>query len=42
MINWQANDGPYNCDPRNVVPLKGNYGKATKLSSVGKSLSDLN
>jgi ABC-type branched-subunit amino acid transport system substrate-binding protein len=42
MINWQANDGPYNCDPRNVVPLRGNYGAATKLSAVGKSMADLN
>jgi hypothetical protein len=42
VINWQANHGVYNCSPKNVVALKGNYGKGEKLSDVGKSLSDLN
>jgi len=41
IIDWQANHGPYNCDPKNVVVLKGSYGKATKFTDVGKSLSDL-
>ena len=42
VINWNANDGPYNCDPANVFKLTGDYGQATTLASVGKSLSDLN
>ena len=42
VINWNANDGPYNCDPANVMKLTGDYGTSTKLSDVGKSLSDLN
>ena len=41
VINWNANDGPYNCDPKNVFPLSGDYGKATTLADVGKSMSDL-
>ena len=40
-IDWNANDGPYNCDPQNVIPLTGDYGKAMKLADVGKSLDDL-
>ncbi len=42
VINWEANHGPYNCSPENVVPLKGDYGTGAKLSDVGKSMSDLN
>ena len=41
MIDWKANDGPYNCSPDNVMQLTGNYGTSTKLSDVGKSLDDL-
>ena len=41
IIDWKANDGPYNCDPANVIKLTGNYGTSTKLSDVGKSLDDL-
>ncbi len=41
IIDWKANDGPYNCDPANVIKLTGNYGTSTKLSDVGKSLNDL-
>ena len=40
-IDWNANDGPYNCDPQNVIPLTGDYGTAVKLADVGKSLADL-
>lgn len=42
VIDWNANSGPYNCDPQNVMPLTGDYGKSVKLSDVGKSLNDLN
>ena len=42
MIDWNANDGPYNCDPKNVIPLTGDYGKADEARRRGKSLDDLN
>ena len=42
IIDWNANDGPYNCDPKNVMPLTGDYGKATTLADVGRSMADLN
>ena len=42
IIDWNANSGPYNCDPQNVMPPTGDYGKSAKLSDVGKSLNDLN
>ena len=37
----KTNNGPYNCDPKNAVTLKGNYGHGTTLASVGKSMADL-
>jgi hypothetical protein len=41
IIDFEANHGPYNCSPSNVVKLTGNYGQSAKLSTVGKSLNDL-
>ncbi len=41
---WKANSGFFNCDPKNVLTLHGDYskfGKGAKLSDVGKSMSDL-
>ncbi|MGZ4681201.1 MAG: ABC transporter substrate-binding protein, partial [Acidimicrobiales bacterium] len=40
MIDWNANDGPYNCDPRNVIPLAGSYGSSVKFAA-GQSLDSL-
>ena len=41
MIDWQTTDGVYNCSPDNVVKLTGDYGKAAKLSDVGKTMADV-
>ncbi len=41
VIHWPPETNGFNCSPANVVPLTGNYGTGTKLSDVGKSLSDL-
>ena len=41
---FEANEGVYNCDPKNVITLTGDYskyGKGVKLSDVGKTLDDL-
>jgi ABC-type branched-subunit amino acid transport system substrate-binding protein len=41
---WKPTNGFFNCDPKNVLPLHGDYskfGKGAKLSDVGKSLADL-
>lgn len=40
-IKWHANQGIFNCDPANLVDLKGNYGSGVTLQSVGRSMSDL-
>jgi len=40
MIDWKANDGPYNCDPKNVIPLTGAYGTSVKFAA-GQSLANL-
>jgi hypothetical protein len=40
MIDWNANEGPYNCDPKNVIPLTGSYGSSVKFAD-GKSLDSL-
>ncbi len=40
MIDWNANDGPYNCDPKNVIPLTGSYGSSVKFAA-GQSLDGL-
>jgi len=36
-----ANDSIFNCTEGNILVLKGDYGKGTKLADVGKSISDL-
>ncbi|MEI8335889.1 MAG: ABC transporter substrate-binding protein [Actinomycetes bacterium] len=36
-----ANDSIFNCTEGNILTLKGDYGKGTKLADVGKSMSDL-
>jgi len=41
LIDWQTQDGVYNCDPANVVPTTGDYGQPATLAGVGKSLADL-
>jgi hypothetical protein len=41
VVSFPPETNGFNCDPANVVPLTGNYGTGTKLSDVGKSLSDL-
>ena len=33
----KPNDGIFNCDPRNVYTLKGDYGKGVTLADVGKT-----
>jgi len=41
---WKANSGFFNCDPKNVLTLHGDYSKygtGAKLSDVGKSMADL-
>jgi ABC-type branched-subunit amino acid transport system substrate-binding protein len=41
VVDVHPNNGPFNCDPGNVVTLSGHYGTGAKLSDVGKSLTDL-
>lgn len=41
IIDFQPNDGPYNCNPKNVVKLTGDYGKAVLFSGTNKTLADL-
>jgi ABC-type branched-subunit amino acid transport system substrate-binding protein len=41
MIDWETQDGIYNCDPANIVQLTGDYGSSAKLSDVGKTIDDL-
>ncbi len=36
-----ADEGPFNCGPENVIDLKGDYGAPITLESVGRSLDDL-
>ncbi len=36
MIDWQTQDGVWNCDPANVVPTTGDYGQPATLADVGK------
>ncbi len=36
-----ANEGPFNCSPENVLPLKGDYGQPITLKDVGRSMADL-
>lgn len=39
--NVKPNESIYNCDPKNIYVMKGNYGQGATLASVGKSLADL-
>ena len=41
VIDWEANDGPYNCDPANIATLTPRAPAPAKLSDVGRSLGDL-
>jgi hypothetical protein len=41
LINWQSEDGVYNCNPANVVDLKADYGKPAALADVGKTEADV-
>jgi hypothetical protein len=41
VLHWPPETGGFNCQSANVVALKGDYGTGTKLSDVGKSMSDL-
>ncbi len=40
MIDWNANQGPYNCDPNNVIPLTGSYGSSVTFAA-GQGLDGL-
>jgi ABC-type branched-subunit amino acid transport system substrate-binding protein len=40
-VPWPPTTDGFNCAKANVVPLTGDYGTGTKLSDVGKSMSDL-
>jgi ABC-type branched-subunit amino acid transport system substrate-binding protein len=40
-VKWEANQGVFNCDPANVVALKGKYGSGVTLQSLGLSMNDL-
>lgn len=41
LPNISANDSIFNCTAGNVLTLKGDYGKGTKLADVGKTIADL-
>ena len=41
LIDWQSQDGVFNCDPANIVPLTGDYGQPAALADVGKTMADL-
>ena len=40
VIDWQSQDGVWNCDPANVLTLTADYGQAATLADAGKSMSD--
>jgi Periplasmic binding protein len=42
LIDWQSQDGVFNCDPANVITLTGDYGKPTTLADAGKTIDQLN
>ena len=42
LIDWESQDGVYNCDPANVITLTGDYGKPASLAEAGKTLDQLN
>ena len=41
LVDWNTEDGVYNCDPANVVKLTGEYGKPATLADVGKTMDDV-
>ncbi len=41
VVKWPPETDGFNCESANVVALTGDYGTGTKLSDVGKSMSDL-
>jgi len=41
LLDWQTQDGVWNCNPANVVPTTGDFGQPATLAGVGKSLADL-
>jgi hypothetical protein len=41
LIDWQSQDGVFNCDADNIVELTGSYGQAATLADVGKTVSEV-
>ncbi len=41
LTDNKPNDGIYNCNPKNVYTLKGDYGKGLTLQDVGQNISNL-
>jgi ABC-type branched-subunit amino acid transport system substrate-binding protein len=41
LTDTKPNDSIYNCNPKNVFTLKGDYGKGLTLQDVGQSISNL-
>jgi len=41
MTDTKPNDGIFNCNPKNVFALKGDYGKGLTLQDVGQSISNM-
>jgi ABC-type branched-subunit amino acid transport system substrate-binding protein len=41
VADVQANEGIFNCSPKNVYDLQKSYGEGVTLADVGKSMSDL-
>lgn len=41
VIKWKANKGIFNCDPANVVTIKGENEPGVTLESVGHTMNDL-
>jgi hypothetical protein len=39
--DFDANEGIFNCDPKNAFTLTGDYGKGVTLADVGLSIADL-
>ena len=41
VTDTKPNDGIFNCSPKNVYTLKGDYGKGVTLQDVGQSISNM-
>ena len=41
VTDTKPNDGIFNCSPKNVYTLKGDYGKGVTLKDVGQSISNM-